>query len=88
MAAGDNQMIALGGLIRKSKSNSRSGTPILQDIPLLGHFASTTSKAATRTELLILLTPRVVRNPEEARSVTEELQQRMLGLAPLKGRSI
>lgn len=88
VAAGDNQTIALGGLIRESKSNSRSGIPILQDIPLLGHLASTTSRAATRTELLILLTPRVVRNPEEARSVTEELQQRMLGLAPLKGRGI
>lgn len=88
VAAGDNQTIALGGLIRESKSNSRSGIPILQDIPLLGHLASTTSKAATRTELLILLTPRVVRNPEEARSVTQELQQRMQGLAPLKGRGI
>jgi general secretion pathway protein D len=88
VAAGDNQTIALGGLIRESKSNSRSGIPILQDIPLLGHLASTTSRAATRTELLILLTPRVVRNPEEARSVTEELQQRMQGLAPLKGRGI
>lgn len=88
VAAGDNQTIALGGLIRESKSNSRSGIPILQDIPILGHLASTTSRAATRTELLILLTPRVVRNPEEARSVTEELQQRMLGLAPLKGRGI
>lgn len=88
VAAGDNQTIALGGLIRESKSNSRSGIPILQDIPLLGHLASTTSRAATRTELLILLTPRVVRNPEEARSVTEELQQRMQGLAPFKGRGI
>lgn len=88
VAAGDNQTIALGGLIRESKSNSRSGIPILQDIPLLGFLASTTSRAATRTELLILLTPRVVRNPEEARSVTEELQQRMQGLAPLKGHGI
>lgn len=88
VAAGDNQTIALGGLIRESKSNSRSGIPILQDIPLLGHLASTTSRNATRTELLILLTPRVVRNPEEARSVTEELQQRMQGLAPLRGRGI
>lgn len=88
VAAGDNQTIALGGLIRESKSNSRSGIPILQDIPLLGYLASTTSRASTRTELLILLTPRVVRNPEEARSVTEELQQRMQGLAPLKGRGI
>lgn len=88
VAAGDNQTIALGGLIRESKTNSRSGIPILQDIPILGHLASTTSRVAARTELLILLTPRVVRNPEEARSVTEELQQRMTGLAPLKGRGI
>lgn len=88
VAAGDNQTIALGGLIRESKSNSRSGIPILQDIPLIGHLASSTSRASTRTELLILLTPRVVRNPEEARSVTEELQQRMQGLAPLRGRGI
>lgn len=88
VAAGDNQTIALGGLIRESKSTSRGGIPILQDIPVLGYLASTTTRNTARTELLILLTPRVVRNPEEARSVTDELQQRMQSLAPLRGRGI
>ena len=80
VAAADNQTIALGGLIRENKSRSKSGVPILSDIPLIGNLVSTTSDSTSRTELLILLTLRVVRNPDEARAVTEELQQRMQGL--------
>jgi general secretion pathway protein D len=36
-----------------------------------------------RTELLVVITPRVIRSPDEARAVTEELRQRLRGLAPL-----
>jgi len=42
------------------------------------------NNTARRTELLVVITPRVIRNPDQARAVTEELRQRLRGLAPLE----
>jgi general secretion pathway protein D len=80
VAVGDRQTIALGGLIRQNKTNGRSGLPFLSDLPLIGNLVSSTSTSTDRTELLILLTPRLVRDPDEARAVTQELQRRLQGL--------
>lgn len=77
VAVGDGDTIALGGLIRENRTNSKAGLPILSEIPVLNFFTSTKSNSVERTELLILLTPRIVRNPDDARAVTEELRQRL-----------
>jgi general secretion pathway protein D len=79
----DGQTIALGGLIRDSQSRNTTGIPILSDIPWIGNLFKTTDNVSDRTELLILLTPHVVRNPAEAREVTDELRKRVHALAPL-----
>ncbi len=50
---------------------------------MVGNLFSTTNNTAVRTELLILLAPRIVHNAYEARSVTEELRNRLHALAPL-----
>ena len=50
----------------------------------MGNLFKTTSEEIFRTELLILITPRVVRNLGEARAVTEELRARMTGLGALE----
>jgi general secretion pathway protein D len=82
VAVGDGQTIALGGLISDTDTKSKSGLPFLSDIPILGSLASTTDRNHKRTELLILLTPRVVRNSEEAQAVTDELQRRLHAVMP------
>lgn len=72
--------IALGGLIRERASDGGSGLPVLRDIPILGAAFGTTDRQFDRTELLVLITPRVVRGPGEARAVTEELRRRLTTL--------
>lgn len=86
VAVGSNQTVALGGLIQDDVDELRSGVPFLQDIPLLGNLFSSTTKVTNRTELLILITPKVLRNEHEARAATKELRQRLHALEPLQAK--
>ena len=80
------QTIALGGLIRDSVSSVEGGLPIAKDIPLLGNLFKSTTNEKGRTELLVLITPRVIRNDGEAREITEQLRQRLRAVQPLGDR--
>lgn len=71
------QTVVLGGLIQDSDSRGRSKVPVLGDMPLLGELFSHNRSEGVRTELLVFLTPRVVRSAEDARAVSEELRARM-----------
>jgi general secretion pathway protein D len=75
--AQDGETISLAGLISDKRLRGNSGIPLLQDIPVLGPLFSTRSKESDRTELLILLTPRVVYNQQDARALTEELRRKL-----------
>ena len=77
VAVSDGETIALGGLIQDSRSNGKDGIPILQDIPVLGVLFGTRSNALTRTELIVLITPHVLRNGNDAREITQELRQKV-----------
>lgn len=78
--------VALGGLIRDNQTNSSSGVPFLSRIPFIGWLFGQRTDSALRTELLVLLTPRVVSNQEEASRLTEEVKRRMTNLFPLENR--
>jgi general secretion pathway protein D len=67
--------IVLGGLVQTSAENSESRVPILGSIPILGALFRSSSKSQRRTELLVLITPYVLRTPEEARAETERLHR-------------
>jgi general secretion pathway protein D len=83
----DGETIALGGLIIDNQTNGRSGVPLLSSIPLIGPLLfSSTSKSSARTELLVMLTPKILRNAQEARATTEELRNRMRAVKPLEQR--
>ena len=84
VAVQSGETVALGGLIRDSRSDAVIGIPILSEIPILGNFFKTTDNKITRTELLVLLTPRVVRNRREFADVTDELRSRLNYLPPLE----
>jgi general secretion pathway protein D len=86
VAINSGQTVALGGLIRDRNEVGETGIPVLGDIPLVGNLFKTTSDQVRRTELLVLLTPRVIRDSAEARAVTEELRKRLRALAPLDTR--
>ena len=78
----DGATIALGGLILRNKTVGNSGLPLLSDIPVLGALFGTQTRNDDRTELLVLLTPRIIRDSEEARNVTEELRNRLEAIKP------
>jgi general secretion pathway protein D len=84
VAVQDGQTIALGGLIRDSHSKGRSGIPFLSAIPILGALAGNQTSGDNRTELLILLTPHVVRSTSDADSVTDELRRKIQAIEPLR----
>lgn len=77
------QTVVLGGLIQDSDSRSRNKVPVLGDVPVLGQLFRSTDDQGQRTELLVFLTPKIIRNPEDARRVSEELRARMRSFAPL-----
>jgi general secretion pathway protein D len=82
IAVHDGQTIALGGLIRDTNSHGRDGIPFLSEIPYLGALFGSTDNIDNRTELLVLLTPRVIRNAQDARSITDELKEKIGTVAP------
>ena len=73
----DGQTIVLGGFIRESNDLIRNRIPLLGRIPVLGGLFGSTSTTKTRTELVILITPHVIRNFEEADHATEELRDKL-----------
>ena len=77
------QTLVLGGLIRDNRSEGQNGFPILYKIPVLGALFGNTEETLDRTELIVLITPRVVENSQEADQVTEELKRKMQELAPM-----
>ena len=73
----DGQTIVLGGFIRESNDLVRNRIPLLGRIPVLGGLFGSTSTTKNRTELVILITPHVIRNFEEADHATEELRDKL-----------
>ena len=71
----DGEAIILGGLIKEQVTINDRGIPFLKDIPVLGYFFGAKERARTKTELLIVITPRVIGTPLEAARVTEELRR-------------
>src|SRR6185437_15421554 len=82
IAVHDGQTIALGGLIQDNNSHGRDGIPYLSQIPYLGALFGTTDNTDDRVELLVLLTPRVIRNAQDAKTITDELKEKIGTVAP------
>ena len=80
----DGQSVVLGGLIRDQNSNRDAGIPFLKNIPGVGKLFSNTSTVAKRTELVVLITPRVIASEQDTDAITQEFKSKMLGLRPLR----
>ncbi|MBI5677118.1 MAG: hypothetical protein HZC52_01195 [Planctomycetes bacterium] len=75
--------ISLGGIIEQKNEKSISKIPLLGDIPYLGNLFKTTSIANKRTELIMLITPYVANDAEEADSLTNTFQKKLKEIEPL-----
>jgi general secretion pathway protein D len=78
VAVQDGQTVGMAGLIRDNSSQGNSGIPLLKDIPVLGSLFSTQANSRARTELLVLITPHVVRDQRDARALTEDLRSQLI----------
>ena len=84
VAVRSGEALVLGGLIRDNTTSGKTGVPLLQEIPLIGNLFGSTAKNSNRTELLVIITPRVVRTPQDLQQIGQELKDRMKSLYPVK----
>ena len=73
----DGDTLAIGGMIAENKTSDKTGVPYLMEIPVLGRFFRNTTDNTRRTELIMLITPHVIRNRSEGTAVTEELKSKL-----------
>ena len=82
VAVRSGESLVLGGLIRDNTTTGKTGLPGLQDIPIIGNLFGATNSSTNRTELLVIITPRVVRTPQDVREIGQDLKDRMKSLYP------
>lgn len=82
VAVQSGQTVLLGGLIKQDNSDTASTVPYLGRIPGLRWLFGTTSKSKKRTELIVLITPRVVTSNSQARQVTDDYRQQLQLIKP------
>lgn len=84
VAVQSGETIMLAGLIKTDQSKGSSGIPYLSRIPVIGALFGTQGRTDNRQEVLVLITPTVIRDPAEARRLTDEYGERFKGLEPLR----
>ncbi len=77
----DGQTVGIAGLIQDSISKGNQGIPWLKDIPLLGVLAGAQNNTRQRTELLVLITPHVIRDQSQMRKLTEDMRDALSSAA-------
>ncbi|WP_184352079.1 type II secretion system secretin GspD [Xanthomonas arboricola] len=80
--SGDTMMLA--GLIDDSTTDGSSGVPFLSKLPVVGALFGSKTRDNNRREVIVLITPSIVRNPQEARNLTDEYGQKFKAMEPLK----
>lgn len=66
----DGQTLVVGGLADEQRERARSGVPILSALPLVGGLFGRSRRSTSSTELYLFLTPRILRNDQDADAVT------------------
>lgn len=84
VAVADGQVLALGGLIQQRENSTKSQIPLLGSLPVVGNAFRHKDDRIEKTELLIFIRPRVVRDDREAKNVTEEFRSQLELHAPRK----
>jgi general secretion pathway protein D len=77
IVAANGESVMLGGLISENKQITDNKVPFLGDVPLLGYLFKNNSQTLSRTELVIILTPTVITNVEDATRVTKEFREKL-----------
>lgn len=72
VVAKDGLTVAIGGLISNSSSYNETKVPLLGDIPLVGELFKKKDKTNTKSEMILLITPRIIKNPSDGEMVTAD----------------
>ena len=80
----DGETVMLAGLIKTENGKGSSGIPFLSRLPVVGALFGQQNRTDNRSEFLILITPTVVRNPMEARRLTDDYGKQFKALQPLQ----
>jgi general secretion pathway protein D len=80
IAVKDGETIALGGLIQRRNNFTKSGIPFLHELPYIGALFGSTTIKDDPTELVVLLTPRVVKTTQDSRVITDEFKRKLTGI--------
>ena len=88
IAVQSGQTVLLGGLIQQDESKTDTGIPWLNRIPLIGRLFGSTDRHRNRTELLVLITPRVITSSSDARDITLDYQRQFESLKPLREKNV
>jgi general secretion pathway protein D len=73
----DGQTIAIGGFIREHNELTRNRVPLIGRVPVVGVLLGNTSNSTARSELIVLITPHVLRTHDDADLATEELKSKL-----------
>ena len=82
VAVRSNQAVVLGGLIQDDTSKTKSGVPGLYRAPIIGPLFGQTAKSARRTELVVVLTPKVIAGDHDIDAVTRDFRRKVKNLDP------
>ena len=88
VAVQSGETLLLGGLIQENERVTDAGVPFLNRIPVVRNLFGSTDRTTDRTELIVLITPRVVSTIDEAREMTEDYVRQFQSLAPLPDRRV
>jgi general secretion pathway protein D len=80
IAIHDGETIVLGGLIEDNNGISKSGIPLLYDLPWIGSLFGSNSYTRIKTELVVLITPRVVKSKQDSRLISDEFKRKLTGI--------
>ncbi|RKT44075.1 general secretion pathway protein D [Thiocapsa rosea] len=80
VAVRSNQAVVLGGLIQNERSDGNQGVPGLYNLPFAGPLFGQRSKVSRRTELVVVLTPKVIASDQDAETVTRDFRNKVRGL--------
>jgi general secretion pathway protein D len=80
VAVQSGEAIVLGGLIKENNTYNKSGFPFLHTLPLIGPLFGSTTNNKDRTELVILITPRVVKSKQDSRLISDEFKRKLTGI--------
>ena len=82
VAVDSGQTVVLGGLISEEQQAGRDGIPVLSSLPGVGALFGEKRTSSVRTELVVFITPRVIRDEREAEAVTAEMVSRLRSIQP------